>query len=70
MLAVATFSIPILGAFLVLIADRLSALLRNKRDLTALSRRFHQAQLKDYFQSPLGNRAREALVSAREGVTR
>jgi hypothetical protein len=26
--------------------------------------------LKDYFQSPLGNQVREALVSAREGATR
>jgi hypothetical protein len=46
----------------------LSALNRTKRDLAALSRKFHHAQSKDYFQSPLGNQVREALVSAREGV--
>ena len=48
----------------------LSALHRNQRDLVTLSRRFQQAQLKDYFQSPLGDQVRETLVSAREGVMR
>ena len=48
----------------------LSALNRAKRDLATLSHKFHRAQSKDYFQSPLGNQVREALVSARAGVTR
>lgn len=47
-----------------------SALNRNERDLASLSRRFQQAQLNDYFQSPLGNQVREALMSARNGATR
>jgi hypothetical protein len=48
----------------------LSALPRVRRDLTALSRKFHLAQSRDYFQSPLGNRVRDAFVSAREGALR
>src|SRR3954469_10420816 len=33
-------------------------------DLTALSRRYQQARRQDYFHSPLGERVREALLSA------
>jgi hypothetical protein len=36
-------------------------------DLAALSRQFQQAQTTDYFSSPLGEQAREALLLAREG---
>jgi hypothetical protein len=48
----------------------LTALNRNKRDLASLSRQFQQAQMSDYFQSPLGNQVRAALMSARSGATR
>jgi hypothetical protein len=33
-------------------------------DLVALSKRYQQARLQDYFRSPLGERVREALLSA------
>ena len=33
-------------------------------DLAALSRRYQQARLVDYFHSPLGDRVREALLAA------
>lgn len=33
-------------------------------DLAALSRRYQQARRQDYFHSPLGQRAREALLAA------
>ena len=36
-------------------------------DLAALSQRYQQARQEDYFQSPLGEQVREALVSARGG---
>jgi hypothetical protein len=36
-------------------------------DLAALSRQYQQAAQGDYFQSPLGRRVREALVTARGG---
>jgi len=37
-------------------------------DLIALSRRYQQTRLEDYFQSALGRQARDALVEAREKV--
>ena len=48
----------------------LTALNSNKRDLVSLSRQFQQAQMNDYFQAPLGNQVRAALISARNGATR
>jgi hypothetical protein len=36
-------------------------------DLVVLSQQYQQASLGDYFQSPLGQQVREALVSARGG---
>jgi len=36
-------------------------------DLAALSRRYQQAAVSDYFQSPLGLKVREKLVHARGG---
>jgi len=45
----------------------LSELEHDDADLAALSRRYQQAQLKDYFQSETGSRVHEALMSARNG---
>lgn len=45
----------------------LAAIERKKRDVPALARRFQQAQAKDYFACPLGERVRAALLEAREG---
>jgi ChrB-like protein len=42
-----------------------SDLKRKRRDLSMLSRRFQQAQSKDYFHSKLGHGVRDALTSAR-----
>ncbi len=36
-------------------------------DLAALSRRYQQIKMEDYFHSELGRQAREALISARGG---
>ena len=36
-------------------------------DLAALSRRYQQIKMGDYFHSELGRQVREALISAREG---
>lgn len=44
--------------------ELLTALERPDADLTTLARRYQQARLQDYFHSPLGNRVREALLSA------
>ncbi len=41
----------------------LAALERPDTDLAALSRRYQQVRLQDYFHSPLGNRVRETLLS-------
>jgi hypothetical protein len=43
----------------------LQGLKKKKRDLTALSRRFQQAQDLDFFHSQLANQTREALLAAR-----
>jgi hypothetical protein len=48
-----------------LYADILAALQQPDADLTALSRRYQQARAQDYFNSPLGQRVREALLEAR-----
>lgn len=43
----------------------LDALSKPDADLETLSRRYQQARMQDYFQSPLGIHTREALVAAR-----
>jgi hypothetical protein len=45
-------------------ADILGALDQPDADLVALSRRYQQARRQDYFHSPLGERARTALLAA------
>jgi hypothetical protein len=42
----------------------LAALEQPDADLAALSKRYQQSRLHDYFHSPLGERVREALLSA------
>jgi hypothetical protein len=46
-------------------ATLLDELQRPDADLAALSRRYQQIQAGDYFRSPLGERARAALLAAR-----
>jgi ChrB-like protein len=48
-----------------LYADILSGLEQPEPDLATLSRRYQQARVQDYFNSPLGQRVREALLAAR-----
>lgn len=43
----------------------LAGLDHSDADLEALSRRYQQVQLQDYFQSALGKKVREALLKAR-----
>lgn len=45
-------------------ADILADLERPAADLVVLSRRYQQTRLQDYFRSPLGERVRQALLSA------
>jgi hypothetical protein len=45
----------------------LTGLKKKKRDLTALSKRFQQAQALDFLQSELASRTRQALLAARGG---
>jgi hypothetical protein len=47
-----------------LYTEILGALEDPAADLPSLSKRFQQARLQDYFHSPLGERVREALLSA------
>jgi hypothetical protein len=47
--------------------DILLALRKKGRDLAALSRRFQEAQARDYFATDLGRRAREKLLPASGG---
>jgi hypothetical protein len=42
----------------------LAELERPEADLAALSKRYQQARVQDYFRSPTGERARQALLSA------
>jgi hypothetical protein len=42
----------------------LAGLKKKKRDLADLSKRFQQAQARDYFASPLGLQVRECLLAA------
>jgi hypothetical protein len=48
--------------------DILAALHRPAADLGALSKRYQQARALDYFDSPLGAQARQALLSAGQEV--
>ena len=48
------------GAYAAILSD----LEQSDADLAAVSRRYQQAQLQDYFRSPLGERVRAALLSA------
>lgn len=45
-------------------AEILAGLERPDADLAGLSKRYQQARLQDYFRSPLGERARQALLAA------
>jgi hypothetical protein len=45
-------------------ADVLADLEQPDADLAALSKRYQQARLQDYFRSPLGERVRQALLAA------
>ena len=45
----------------------LAALKKKDRDLAALSKRFQQAQSRDFFASALGQQVRERLISAKGG---
>lgn len=47
-----------------LYSEILAGLEVSDADLAALSRRYQQAKLQDYFRSPLGERVREALLAA------
>src|SRR5438093_5305362 len=44
----------------------LAALQQADADLAALARQYQQVQARDYFQSPLGQQVRTALLAARE----
>ena len=48
-----------------LYAEILSGLEQPDADLATLSRRYQQARAQDYFNSPFGQRVREALLKAR-----
>jgi hypothetical protein len=48
-------------------AEILAELGNTQPDLPALSRRYQQAKAKDYFQSPLGQQLRQALLDVRGG---
>ncbi len=58
----------LVGQFMAQVDEAYAAILsdleRSDRDLASLSRRYQQAQLQDYFRSPLGERVRAALLSA------
>ena len=45
----------------------LATLKKKNRDLTALSKRFQEAQSRDYFKSVLGQKTRDKLLSFGEG---
>jgi len=54
------FDAPVRAAY----AEILTALNRRKPDLTALSKRYQQVKVQDYFQCPLGEKVRQKLLSA------
>ena len=56
------FEAPVQQAY----AEIMSAFKRRKPDLAALSKRYQQVKLQDYFHSPLGEKVRQKLLSARE----
>jgi hypothetical protein len=49
----------------IIYQEILGELSKQDADLEALSRRYQQTRLQDYFQTPLGMQTREALVAAR-----
>ena len=50
-----------------LYSDILTQLEHSEADLMLLAKRYQQAKVQDYFQSPLGEQIREILVTRREG---
>lgn len=54
------FEAPVREAY----SEILTALKRRKPDLTALSKRYQQVKVQDYFQCPLGEKVRQKLLSA------
>jgi hypothetical protein len=54
------FEAPVRAAY----SEILTALKRRKPDLTALSKRYQQVKVQDYFQCPLGEKVRQKLLSA------
>lgn len=50
-------------------SEILTALQQPDADLAALSKRYQQARALDYFDSPLGARARQSLLSSRQEAT-
>lgn len=49
--------------------ELLAELNRKVVDVSSISRRYQQARTQDYFDSPLGQRVRSALVAVREAFT-
>lgn len=54
------FEAPVRAAY----TEILSALKRRKPDLPALSKRYQQVKVQDYFQCPLSEKVRQKLLSA------
>ncbi len=54
------FEAPVREAY----SEILAALKRRKPDLTALSKRYQQVKVQDFFQCPLGEKVRQKLLSA------
>jgi hypothetical protein len=54
------FEAPVREAY----SEILTALKRRKPDLTALSKRYQQVKVRDYFQCPLAEKVRQKLLSA------
>jgi hypothetical protein len=55
------FEAPVREAY----SEILTALKGRKPDLTALSKRYQQVKVQDYFQCPLAEKVRQKLLSAR-----
>ena len=60
------FEMPVEKAY----REILAALKRKNRDLAALSRRYQQILAQDYFQTELGESARDKLLAAQGGRTK
>lgn len=58
----AQFEAPVAKAY----RDILTALKGRKPDRAALSKRYQQAKVQDYFQCPLGDKVRQKLLSDKE----